>query len=92
MAIICNCRELLKHLGFSDMLPAPPPATPTGDEGLGVAEDTLGKTSLQGGSPVGQQPGTPPAPIASAPSGEDFFSALGGAGVLCSNICCPGGF
>lgn len=75
-----SCRELLKHLGFSDMLPALPPASePSAEESLASAQDTLGQLAVT--SPTGQ-PGTPPAPVASAPSGEDFFSALGGAGKL----------
>lgn len=68
------------------MLPPPPPAEPSAEEAPAGAEDTLGQLSLQGGgSPTGgQQDVSPAAPIGGAPSGEDFFSALGGAGALCS--------
>lgn len=64
------------------MLPPPPPAEPTAEEAPAGAEEALGQLSLQGGgSPTGgQQDVSPAAPIGSAQSGEDFFSALGGAG------------
>lgn len=82
------CRELLKHLGFADMLPPAPEAEPTPEESLAATEATLGRLSTQGddpslgaSSPVADSDAdAAPAPVGSTLSGEDFFSNLGGAG------------
>jgi len=82
------CRELLKHLGFADMLPPAPEAEPTLEESLAATEATLGRLSTQGdepslgaSSPVADPDAdAAPAPVGSTLSGEDFFSNLGGAG------------